>query len=65
MKKRLCFLVLTAVVSASFLIGCGSSAQQSSVSKGAVPETKTASDGKTIKVGVIGPVTGGLSLIHI
>ncbi|WP_143320796.1 ABC transporter substrate-binding protein [Clostridium sp. HBUAS56010] len=62
MKKRLCFLVLTAVVSASFLIGCGSSAQQSSVSKGAVPETKTASDGKTIKVGVIGPVTGGSAI---
>ncbi len=64
MKKRFLSVTLTAAMTAALLAGCGSSAQQSAAggstaaagseaSQGAVPS------GKTIKIGVFGPVTGG------
>ncbi len=69
MKKRLLPVTLITAMTAAFLAGCGSSAQQSAVggSTAAVSSTssqETASapegeDGKTIKIGVYGPVTGG------
>ncbi|WP_312433384.1 ABC transporter substrate-binding protein [Lacrimispora sp.] len=69
MKKRFLSVTLTAALTAAFLAGCGSSAQQSAAggsttaassgaSQNAAPSTK-GGDGKTIKIGVYGPVTGG------
>lgn len=81
MKKRLLPVTLITALTAAFLAGCGSSAQQSAAggSTAAVSSavtqdisatqdassTQTAAsapegeDGKTIKIGVYGPVTGG------
>ena len=69
MKKRFLAVTLTAAMAAALLAGCGSSAQQSAAggsttaagsesSQGAAPSAE-AGDGKTIKIGVFGPVTGG------
>ena len=69
MKKRFLAVNLTAAMAAALLAGCGSSAQQSAAggsttaagsesSQGAAPSAE-AGDGKTIKIGVFGPVTGG------
>lgn len=69
MKKRFLAVTLTAAMAAALLAGCGSSAQQSAAggsttaagsesSQGAAPSAEAA-DGKTIKIGVFGPVTGG------
>jgi len=81
MKKRLLPVTLIAALTAAFLAGCGSSAQQSAAggstaaASSAVTQdtsatqdassTQTAAtapegeDGKTIKIGAYGPVTGG------
>ena len=69
MKKRFLAVTLTAAMAAALLAGCGSSAQQSAAggsttaagsesAQGAAPSAE-AGDGKTIKIGVFGPVTGG------
>lgn len=62
MKKRLLSAAFTAAMAAALLAGCGSSAQQSaaggSTAPGAAPSAQ-AGDGKTVKIGVFGPVTGG------
>lgn len=68
MKKRLFSLVLTAAMSASLLAGCSSSAQQGAAGGSTSGETTAAAngapakEGKTIKVGVIGPLTGGSAI---
>ncbi len=68
MKKELFSLVLTVAMSASLIAGCSSSAQQGAAGGSTSGETKAASggtdpkDGKTIKVGVIGPLTGGSAI---
>lgn len=68
MKKELFSLVLTVAMSASIIAGCSSSAQQGAAGGSTSSETKAASggtdpkDGKTIKVGVIGPLTGGSAI---
>lgn len=68
MKKELFSLVLTVAMSASLIAGCSSSAQQGAAGGSTSSETKAASggtdpkDGKTIKVGVIGPLTGGSAI---
>jgi len=75
MKKRLLPVTLITALTAAFLAGCGSSAQQSAAggSTAAVSSSATqdasstqaaasapeGEDGKTIKIGVYGPVTGG------
>ena len=81
MKKRLLPVTLITALTAAFLAGCGSSAQQSAAggstaaASSAVTQdisatqdassTQTAAsapegeDGKTIKIGAYGPVTGG------
>ena len=75
MKKRLLPVTFITALTAAFLAGCGSSAQQSAAggstaaaSSAATQDassTQTAAsapegeDGKTIKIGVYGPVTGG------
>ena len=69
MKKKFLSVTLIAAMTAALLAGCGSSAQQSAAggittaaglesSQGAAPSAE-AGDGKTIKIGVFGPVTGG------
>lgn len=66
MKKGFLSVTLTAAMTAALLAGCGSSAQQSAAgastaaaglesSQGAAPSAE-AGDGKTIKIGVFGPV---------
>lgn len=62
MKRKLLSLVLTGTMAATVLAGCSSSAQQSSAGKETIRETKAASEEKLIKVGVIGPVTGGSAI---
>ena len=62
MKRKLLSLVLTGTMAATVLAGCSSSAQQSSAGKETIRETKEASEEKLIKVGVIGPVTGGSAI---
>jgi branched-chain amino acid transport system substrate-binding protein len=69
MKKEFFSLVLIVAMSASLIAGCSSSAQQGAAGGSTSSETKAASggtdsakDGKTIKVGVIGPLTGGSAI---
>jgi branched-chain amino acid transport system substrate-binding protein len=69
MKKELFSLVLTVAMSASLIVGCSSSAQQSGAGGSSSGETKAASggteaakDGKTIRVGVISSLTGGSAI---
>ncbi|WP_026890501.1 ABC transporter substrate-binding protein [Lacrimispora aerotolerans] len=68
MKKRLFSLVLAAAMSASLLAGCSSSAQQGAAGGSTSGDTKAAAsgapakEGKTIKVGVIAPLTGGSAI---
>jgi len=69
MKKRLLPVTLITAMTAAFLAGCGSSAQQSAAGGSTAAASSTSSqeaasapegeDGKTIKIGVYGPVTGG------
>ncbi|SEU23613.1 amino acid/amide ABC transporter substrate-binding protein, HAAT family [Lacrimispora sphenoides] len=69
MKKRLLPVTLITAMTAAFLAGCGSSAQQSAAGGSTAAAGSTSSqeaasapegeDGKTIKIGVYGPVTGG------
>ncbi|MFT4105660.1 MAG: ABC transporter substrate-binding protein [Lacrimispora sp.] len=61
MKKRLLSAAFTAAMAAALLAGCGSSAQQSAAGGSTAPAAASAQggDGKTIKIGVFGPVTGG------
>ncbi|WP_312442058.1 ABC transporter substrate-binding protein [Lacrimispora sp.] len=69
MKKRLLPVTLITAMTAALLAGCGSSAQQSTAGGSTAAVSTTASqdaastpegeDGKTIKIGVYGPVTGG------
>ncbi len=69
MKKRLLPVTLITAMAAAFLAGCGSSAQQSAAGGSTAAASTTTSqdaastpegeDGKTIKIGVYGPVTGG------
>ncbi len=69
MKKRLLPVTLITAMTAAFLAGCGSSAQQSAAGGSTAAASLTSSqeaasapegeDGKTIKIGVYGPVTGG------
>ncbi|MGL6218772.1 MAG: hypothetical protein ACRC36_12105 [Lacrimispora sphenoides] len=69
MKKRLLPVTLITAMTAAFLAGCGSSAQQSAAGGSTAAANSTSSqeaasapeveDGKTIKIGVYGPVTGG------
>lgn len=69
MKKRLLPVTLITAMTAAFLVGCGSSAQQSAAGGSTAAASSTSSqeaasapegeDGKTIKIGVYGPVTGG------
>ncbi|WP_313187842.1 ABC transporter substrate-binding protein [Lacrimispora sp.] len=69
MKKRLLPVTIITAMTAVLLAGCGSSAQQSAAG-GSTAAASSAStqdaasapeggDGKTIKIGVYGPVTGG------
>ncbi|PJJ29117.1 ABC transporter substrate-binding protein [Lacrimispora celerecrescens] len=69
MKKRLLPVTLITAMTAALLAGCGSSAQQSAAGGSTAAASSTSSkeaasapegeDGKTIKIGVYGPVTGG------
>lgn len=69
MKKRLLPVTLITAMTAALLAGCGSSAQQSAAGGSTAAASSAASqdresspeggDGKTIKIGVYGPVTGG------
>jgi branched-chain amino acid transport system substrate-binding protein len=69
MKKRLLPVTIITAMTAAFLAGCGSSAQQSAAGGSTAAASSTSSqeaasapegeDGKTIKIGVYGPVTGG------
>ncbi|SET58033.1 ABC transporter substrate-binding protein [Lacrimispora sphenoides] len=69
MKKRLLPVTLITAVTAALLAGCGSSAQQSAAGGSTAAASSAASqdresspeggDGKTVKIGVYGPVTGG------
>ena len=66
MKKRFLSVTLTAAMTAVLLAGCGSSAQQSAAGGSTTAAGSASSqgsaesgDGKTIKIGVFGPVTGG------
>jgi branched-chain amino acid transport system substrate-binding protein len=69
MKKRLLPVTLITAMTAALLAGCGSSVQQSTAGGSTAAVSTTASqdaastpegeDGKTIKIGVYGPVTGG------
>ena len=61
MKKRFLSVTLTAAMTAVLLAGCGSSAQQSAAggSTTAAGPASSQDTGKTIKIGVFGPVTGG------
>lgn len=58
--KKLVSLVLATVLTATMLVGCGSNAGANS---GAADATSTAASGAaTIKIGGIGPVTGGAAV---
>jgi len=69
MKKRLLPVTIITAMTAAFLAGCGSSAQQSAAGGSTAAASSTSSqeaasapegeDGKTINIGVYGPVTGG------
>jgi branched-chain amino acid transport system substrate-binding protein len=69
MKKRLLPVTLITAMTAALLAGCGSSAQQSAAGGSTAAASSASSqdtepspeegDGKTIKIGVYGPVTGG------
>lgn len=69
MKKRLLPVTLITAMTAALLAGCGSSAQQSAAGGSTAAASSAASqdreyspeggDGKTVKIGVYGPVTGG------
>ena len=58
--KKLVSLMLATVLTATMLVGCGSNAGANS---GAADATSTAASGAaTIKIGGIGPVTGGAAV---
>ncbi|MDR7810397.1 ABC transporter substrate-binding protein [Lacrimispora sp.] len=69
MEKRLLPVTLITAMTAALLAGCGSSAQQSAAGGSTAAASSAASqdresspeggDGKIIKIGVYGPVTGG------
>lgn len=75
MKKKLLSVLLSVAMVASLLVGCGNSAAESTGSEAPAEETETAAEGETaesteasgdfagtIKIGGIGPTTGGAAV---
>ncbi|MGN0131388.1 MAG: ABC transporter substrate-binding protein [Lachnospiraceae bacterium] len=75
MKKKLLSVLLSVAMVASLLVGCGNSAAESTGSEAPAEETGTAAEGETaesteasgdfagtIKIGGIGPTTGGAAV---